>query len=103
MDIIKNEAELKTVLNENKSVFIDFYADWCGPCKMAAPLLEALAADYPEIKFIKVNVDDNPDIAQKYGVMSIPMMVAVKEGKTVGTSLGFKPKEEIEKVVVLAK
>lgn len=102
MKIMANEAEFEAVLKDNKSVFIDFYADWCGPCKMASPLVEALAEEHPEIAFIKVNVDDNPEIAQKYGVMSIPMMVAVKEGETVGTSLGFKPKEEIEKVALLS-
>ena len=75
MDIIKNKAEYDKVLADNKSVFVDFYADWCGPCKMVGPVLEEISKDYADIKFVKVNVDDNPEIAQQYGIMSIPTMI----------------------------
>ena len=62
MDIIKNKAEYDQVLADNKSVFVDFYADWCGPCKMVGPVLEEISKDYADIKFVKVNVDDNPEL-----------------------------------------
>ena len=99
MDIIKNKAEYDQVLADNKSVFVDFYADWCGPCKMVGPVLEEISKDYADIKFVKVNVDDNPEIAQQYGIMSIPTMIGFKNGKKVASSLGFMPREELEAVV----
>ena len=79
MDIIKNAAEYDALLKENKAVFVDFYADWCGPCKMAGPVVEQLSKEYTDVKFVKVNVDDNPDIAQRYGIMSIPTMIANRQ------------------------
>ena len=99
MDIIKNKAEYDQVLADNKSVFVDFYADWCGPCKMVGPVLEEISKDYADIKFVKVNVDDNPEIAQQYGIMSIPTMIGFKNGGKVASSLGFMPREELEAVV----
>ena len=99
MDIIKNKAEYDQVLADNKSVFVDFYADWCGPCKMVGPVLEEISKDYTDIKFVKVNVDDNPEIAQQYGIMSIPTMIGFKNGVKVASSLGFMPREELEAVV----
>ena len=99
MDIIKNKAEYDQVLADNKSVFVDFYADWCGPCKMVGPVLEEISKDYADIKFVKVNVDDNPEIAQQYGIMSIPTMIGFKNGEKVAASLGFMPREELEAVV----
>ena len=87
MDIIKNKAEYDQVLADNKSVFVDFYADWCGPCKMVGPVLEEISKDYTDIKFVKVNVDDNPEIAQQYGIMSIPTMICFKNGEKVASSL----------------
>ena len=86
MDIIKNKAEYDQVLADNKSVFVDFYADWCGPCKMVGPVLEEISKDYTDIKFVKVNVDDNPEIAQQYGIMSIPTMIGFKNGEKVASS-----------------
>ena len=71
MDIIKSTAEYDALLKDNKSVFVDFYADWCGPCKMAGPVVEALAGIHTGVKFVKVNVDNNPDIAQRYGIMTV--------------------------------
>lgn len=103
MYIVKDEADFDQILKDNKSVFIDFYADWCGPCKMVGPVVEGLAEENTDVKFIKVNVDDNPEVAERYGVMSIPMMVAVKNGETAATTLGFQPRESIQNVINAAK
>lgn len=103
MDIIKSTAEYDALLKDNMSVFVDFYADWCGPCKMAGPVVEALAGIHTGVKFVKVNVDNNPDIAQRYGIMSIPTMIAFKNGEQVATSLGFRPQEELEEIVKAAE
>jgi thioredoxin 1 len=103
MDIIKSTAEYDALLKDNKSVFVDFYADWCGPCKMAGPVVEALAGIHTGVKFVKVNVDNNPDIAQRYGIMSIPTMIAFKNGEQVASSLGFRPQEELEEIVKAAE
>lgn len=74
-------------------VVVDFYADWCGPCKMLAPVLAELAEEQPEVKFFKVNIDENSDLAAKYGVMSIPTIVFIKNGETLATEVGVKPKQ----------
>lgn len=76
-------------------VLVDFYADWCGPCKMVAPIIEELANERSDTKFIKVNVDEHEDIAKEYGIMSIPTMIVFKDGKEVKKNIGFIPKEEI--------
>ena len=103
MKIIESVQEYDKILAENKSVLVDFYADWCGPCKMAGPVVEALAGIHTGVKFVKVNVDNNPDIAQRYGIMSIPTMIAFKNGEQVATSLGFRPQEELEEIVKAAE
>lgn len=103
MRIIGSEAEYDQFLKENTSVFIDFYADWCGPCKMVAPIVEKVSEIYPDVAFAKVNVDDVPEVAERYGVMSIPTMIAVKNGEVVETSVGFVPQEMLEKVVAAAR
>ncbi len=103
MRIIGSEAEYDQFLKENTSVFIDFYADWCGPCKMVAPIVEKVSEIYTDVAFAKVNVDDVPEVAERYGVMSIPTMIAVKNGEVVETSVGFVPQEMLEKVVAAAR
>ena len=102
MKIVEDIKEFDEILAANKSVFADFYADWCGPCKMVGPVVEELSAKYPEIVFVKVNVDDNPDIAQRYGVMSIPAMFAFKDGEVSGSTVGFQPAPALERVIVTA-
>lgn len=103
MDIIKNTEEYDAVLKDNKSVFVDFYADWCGPCKMVGPLVEELSREETDVKFVKVNVDDNPAIAQRYGIMSIPTLIVFKNGEIAGSSLGFQPKEALAQLAAKAK
>lgn len=103
MDIVKNSAEYDQILKDNKSVFVDFYADWCGPCKMVSPLVEEISNEVKDVKFVKVNVDDNPDIAQRYGIMSIPTLIAFKNGEIAGQTLGFQPKKALLEVVNKAR
>ena len=83
------------VRNSNKVVLLDFYADWCGPCKMVAPILEEIAAEYPEITVGKINVDECMDLAVEFKVTSIPLLVVMQDGEILNQALGAMPKEEI--------
>ena len=73
----------------NGTVLVDFFANWCGPCKMLAPLLEQLASEMPEINILKIDVDSVPDVAKEYGIISIPTLILLKEGKAVDKQVGF--------------
>jgi thioredoxin 1 len=85
------------VKESNIPVIVDFYADWCGPCKMLAPIFEELAEEYKEkVKFVKVNTEGNEDLANEYDVKGIPCLVLIKEGKEVDRIVGLAPKEEIK-------
>ncbi len=83
------------VLQSDKTVLLDFWASWCGPCKMIAPIIHEIADEHPEIKVCKVNVDEEQELALKFDVMSIPTLFVVKDGKIVNTSMGAKPKNQI--------
>ncbi|MFF5975010.1 thioredoxin [Streptomyces sp. NPDC012769] len=83
------------VLKSSKPVLVDFWAEWCGPCRMIAPSLEAIAAEHDEITIVKLNIDENPATAAKYGVMSIPTLNVYKDGEVVKTIVGAKPKAAI--------
>lgn len=86
----------KEVNESDKTVLIDFWATWCGPCKMIAPAIEEIADEYSdEIKVCKVNIDDEPSLATKFGITSIPTLLVVKNGEVVKTSVGYIPKEKI--------
>lgn len=95
---IVNKEEFEAIINSG-SVIVDFYADWCGPCKMLSPVLEELSSAYPEVQFIKVNVDNEPDLSSKYGVMSIPALFAVKDGEVKKQAVGFQPKPMLEELI----
>ena len=99
MKIIENKAEYEQFLKDNEAVFVDFYADWCGPCKMVGPIVEKLSEVHTDVAFAKVNVDDNPDIAQMYGIMSIPTLIAFKGGEPTKTIIGFQPEGALEEVI----
>ncbi|MFG2684103.1 thioredoxin [Streptomyces sp. NPDC048392] len=86
------------VLNSDKPVLVDFWAAWCGPCRQLAPSLEAIAAEHGDkIKIVKLNIDENPDTAAKYGVMSIPTMNVYVGGEVAQTIVGAKPKAALER------
>ena len=81
--------------NSDKTVLIDFYADWCGPCRMVSPIVDAIAEEHPEYLVCKVNVDEQGELAQAFGVMSIPTLAVLKDGKVVNKVAGAMPKSSI--------
>ena len=83
------------VLQSDRPVLIDFWATWCGPCRMMGPVVDDFAAEHPEIKVGKVNVDDQPQLAAAFGIESIPTLVAIKDGKGIGMVVGARPKEDL--------
>lgn len=92
---ITSENYKKEVLESDKAVLIDFYADWCGPCRIMGPIIDEIAEEIDSIKVGKINVDENQDLAMKYNVMSIPTIVLIKNGEVSKTFVGVRDKNEI--------
>lgn len=90
-----NKKNFEQVKSSDKTVLLDFYADWCGPCRMVSPLVDEIAAENPQYLVGKINVDDQPELAQAFGVFSIPTLVVMKNGKVVKQSAGARPKDQI--------
>lgn len=88
------------VLKETKTVLVDFWADWCGPCKMLGPIVDQIAEEHPEIKVCKVNVDKEPSLAIDYKVMNIPNLIVFKNGEKVNQAIGVHSKSDIEAMIL---
>lgn len=94
LKVNKNNFDAEIAKSE-RTVLLDFYADWCGPCRMVSPLVDEIAEENPQYLVGKINVDDEPELAQAFGVASIPTIVVMKDGKVVSQSAGARPKAQI--------
>lgn len=90
-----NKDNFSELVKGSKPVLLDFYADWCGPCQMVSPIVHEIAEEYPEYIVGKINVDEEMELAQKFLVVSIPLLVVLKDGKVVSQAVGFRQKEQI--------
>ena len=90
-----NKSNFEEIKSSEKTVLIDFYADWCGPCRMVSPIVDKIADEHPEYLVCKVNVDDEPELASEFEVFSIPTLVVMKDGEIVNQSVGAKPEPQI--------
>lgn len=101
MDVTKDN--FKQVVQENQTVIVDFWAVWCGPCKRFAPIFEAVAEKHPDVKFIKINTDEEPEIAASFEVQSIPTLAVIKEQSIIFVQPGAVNEEVLEQIVKRAK
>ena len=92
---INNNNFLSEVMSSEKKFLLDFWAPWCGPCRMVVPMVEEIAKERPDIKVAKINVDENPELATRFGIMSIPTLVVMENGKIINQAMGARPKNAI--------
>lgn len=99
MEMLTKSTFDKEVLETKGTVLVDFFANWCGPCKMLSPVLEEIANENEDIKICKVDVDHNEELSRKYGVMSIPALLVFKDGELITKTVGYRSKEEVLELV----
>ena len=96
VSVITKENFEAEVLQAQQTVLVDFWASWCGPCRILSPVVDEIAQSNPAIKVCKIDVDDQPELAQRYGVMSIPTLIVFRNGEEINKSVGVQPKAQIE-------
>lgn len=92
---INNHNFQEEVIHSEKPVLVDFWASWCGPCRMVGPIIDEIAVEHPEYKVVKINIDEEPELASQYRVVSIPTLLVMKDGQVVQQSVGARPKNQI--------
>lgn len=97
MAIVKADTSNFNEKIANGVSLVDFYADWCGPCKMLAPVLEQVSQEQEDLNIVKVNVDENEEVAKQFGIMSIPTLILFKDGQQVAQTMGYQPKETLKR------
>ncbi|MBQ6624653.1 MAG: thioredoxin [Clostridia bacterium] len=97
--IINKDNFENEIMNSEKTVLLDFWAGWCGPCKMISPIIDEIAKEHPEIKVAKINVDEQPEIAKSFDIMNIPSLFVLKNGEITNRSAGVKSKAQIEEML----
>lgn len=96
MSAIKlNKSDLDLLIRGDKTILLDFFADWCGPCRMVSPVIDEIAAERSDVAVGKINVDESPELARKYGVYSIPTLIVIRDGKVINQAIGARSKEQI--------
>ena len=96
---IINSDEFDSIIKGDKPVMVDFFADWCGPCRMVAPTIEALSAERSDAVVVKVNVDNSPELAVRFGVSSIPTILVFRDGKLLSRAVGVRSKDELSEML----
>jgi thioredoxin 1 len=102
MDAVTEETFDEQVLGSEQAVLVDFWAEWCGPCHAIAPVLDQIAEERSDLKVVKLNIDEQPAVAQRYGVMSIPTLILFKDGEPAAAAVGAMPKTMLEERLGLA-
>ncbi|HIS46894.1 MAG TPA: thioredoxin [Candidatus Scybalocola faecigallinarum] len=97
--VVNNNNFSQEVLQSDKPVLVDFFATWCGPCKMLSPIVDQLADEHPEVKVCKLDVDENQDLAQQFQVMSIPTLILFKDGQAASKVVGLQTKAALEQLI----